>query len=99
MYYNIDYLFGDNIWDFLCVFLYGVWVFTVVIKGLLTYLCTTLSNNISNYPLIIVSHYLGFSYIIWDLLGRISGSISVCIFVSYYVSLYFSLILGGCTFV
>ena len=73
----------------LCVFLSGVRDFTVVMQGLLTYLCTLLGHNIFNYLLIIVSHHLRFTHIIWDFLGRISGSNTVRTFVSYYVSLYF----------
>ena len=73
----------------LCVFLSGVRDFTVVMQGLLTYICTFLGHNISNYLLIIASHHLRFTHIIWDFLGRISGSNTVRTFVSYYVSLYF----------
>ena len=73
----------------MCVFLSGVWDFTVVMQGLLTYLCTFLGHNISNYLLIIASHHLRFTHIIWDFLGRISGSNTVRTFVFYYVSLCF----------
>ena len=48
----------------LCVFLSGVRDFTAVIQGLLTYLCTLLGHNISNYLLIIASHHLRFTHII-----------------------------------
>ena len=60
-----------------------------VTQALLTYLCTFLCHNISNYLLIITSHHLRFTHIIWDFLGRISGSNTVRTFVSYYDSLYF----------
>ena len=42
----------------MCVFLSGVGDFTVVMQGLLTYLCTFLGHNISNYLLIIALHHL-----------------------------------------
>ena len=71
------------------VFLSGVRDFTLVMQGLLTYLCTFLSHNISNYFLIIASHHLRFMYIILDFHGRISGSNTVRTFFSYYLSLYF----------
>ena len=83
--YYLGIIYGIS----LCVFLSGVRDFTVVMQGLLTYLCTLLGHNISNYLLIIASHYLRFTHIIWDFLGRISGSNTVRTFVSYYVSLYF----------
>ena len=66
----------------LCVFLFDVRDFTVVMQGLLTYLCTFLGNNISNYLLIIASHHHRFTHINWDFLGRISGSTNVRTFVS-----------------
>ena len=56
----------------LCAYLSGVRDFTVVIQGLLTYLCTFLGYNILNYFLIITSHQLRFTHIIWNFLGRIS---------------------------
>ena len=74
-------------------FLSGVQDFTVVMQGLLTYLCTFLSHNISNYLLIIASHHLRFTHIIWDFLGRTSGSNNV----HTYVSLIFFPLLGVCT--
>ena len=80
----------------LCVFLSGVRDFTVVMQGLLTYLCTLLGHNISNHLLIIASHHLRFTHIIWAFLGRISGSNTVRTFVSYYVSLYISTLILGC---
>ena len=83
------YLFGIIYGILLCVFLSGVRDFTVVMQGLLTYLCTILGHNTSNHFLIIVSHHLRFMHIILDFLGRNSGSNTVRTFVSYYVSLYF----------
>ena len=54
------HLFGDIIRDFTMCFL--------------TYSCTFLSYNISNYLLIITSQDLRFTHVIWDFLGRISVS-------------------------
>ena len=68
------YLFGDNIWDFYCVFCYLVFgILWLLCKDFLHIYAPFLGHNISNYLLIIASHQLRFTHIIWDFLGRIPG--------------------------
>ena len=90
----ITYL-GIIYWILLCAFLSGVRDFTVVMQGLLTYLCTFLGHNISNYLLIFASHHLRFTHIIWDFLGRIQGQ---TLFAHLFLTMfpYMSTLILGC---